>query len=106
MSGTWRWVTLAFVALLLIGSAFQAFAVPWTWTRSQWLVLIYGICICIAVGRWGLIWLQEGTSGVKSRWSAVSQQLRTRRSENFYLLSVGFWIVVAIGLVVAFNILK
>lgn len=103
MSGKLSFIALAFIALLLALNAPLALSAPWTWSNTQVLTLFYAACVGIGIGGWVSIWLRRGTGGIKGRWNGAPPHVKLL-SRKFYSWSLVFWIAVAIGLVVFFNI--
>lgn len=104
MPRTLFWPVLLAAVSILVTTAIRAFETPWVWNFDQCIALAALACVPIGIVRWGLIWKQSGLEGVKSKISTFQAELespRARINHRWYLV---FWIVVAVALVVYFNL--
>jgi hypothetical protein len=101
-----RWLSWIVVGWIVIAAAIRAFLGPWTWNAAQWEFVILLAIASIGPAMWGYIWMRDGAEGVKARRAALRAAAAARPlSKRFYVLSVAFWIGVALILVVLFNVL-
>lgn len=97
------WLLFVILAAVMLGMS-RAFARPWRWDFSQIEFAVLLGAIVLAVASWGIRWWLYGTEGVKQRWNkfdrGVATELgnRPKMRRNFI-----FWIVIAIALVIYFN---
>jgi hypothetical protein len=106
MTGKWRWLIWVMVALIMLRTAIVAFRAPWTWNPDQCLVTILAAAILIVAVWWAYIRTRYGAEGFRERWTARRRRLAAPLPKNFYSWSLAFWIVVALGLVVFFNVME
>jgi hypothetical protein len=98
----WYWLGYAFGAFYFLNIALGAFSTPWAWTSDQLLFAVLCSVWIAVLAVWGTIWARGGTEAVKERWALMQKQ--SPRSKKSFLISLIFWIVVAVALVVYFNV--
>jgi hypothetical protein len=104
--GWWRWLLYVFVAWQVATTTFWAFRVPWSWTPNQCLFVFFALCAVIVAGLWGYVWFHDGTAAVKERWAFVKQQRNSTPTKSIFLWGLVFWVLVALALVFAFNMMQ
>jgi hypothetical protein len=106
MGGTvWRWLSWAILAWWLVTIAIRAFAVPWTWTSAQDLVVFCACGALIVAAMWLGLWWRRGNAGVRERLEFMKQaRAAYQPSRKRTAIHFAIWIVIAGVLVVWFNI--
>lgn len=104
MRGKSYWLIYVLFGWYLIRTTISAFVVPWSWTIDQILFIFLMICLTIAIGFWAAVWRRGGVAAVKVQWESNWKQLDRPRNETLYRWSLLFWILVAVGLVIYFNL--
>jgi hypothetical protein len=84
-------------------TAIRAFETPWTWNLYQCLAAIILCSVPVGIVRWGLLWKRTGIEGVKAKMAAFETEIETPRARQNFRWSLVFWIVVALALVIYFN---
>jgi hypothetical protein len=103
MRGKWIWLGYLVSAVFLINTGISAFSTAWSWTSTQLLFVILGIGLTFVVGSWAVIWLRGGTAALKAQWALRQERIKTPLSRKTFVWSLLFWILVAVALVIYFN---
>jgi hypothetical protein len=102
MTGKWHLPVLAAVTLsICVITAMAAFAVPWSWTHDQSLLLWLALCAAVVLGIWVVVWLRGGNEAVAVRWKNMLERIAVGKKR--FWRSLWFWIGVAVVLVFIFN---
>jgi len=105
MTGKWRLLVLAAVILLIcVITAMAAFAVPWSWTNDQALLLWLALCAAVVLGIWVVVWLRGGNQAVRVRWRNMLERTTAGMGRKRFLRSLWFWIGVAVVLTFIYNV--
>ena len=102
MTSRFRWLIWVFVGWFIIAAAFRAFSKPWTWNSAQWELVVLVALFSVGPAMWAYIWMRDGAEGVEARRAELKAAAATRRPSKW---QYGFWIGVALALVVLFNFL-
>jgi len=104
MRGKWLWLIYPVALLIIIRTALAAFSVPWRWTQDQVFFLFLIFCVVVGLGSWIVIWMRGGTAAVKARWTARQARMDAAFSSKAMSRNLLFWILVAVALVIEFNV--
>jgi len=104
MTGKWRLLILAAVFLWIFArTAMAAFAVPWSWTHDQVLLLWLGLCAALVLGVWVTVWLRGGNQAVGVRWKRTLERTAAGMTGKRFWRNLWFWIGAAVVLVFIYN---
>jgi hypothetical protein len=107
MTANPRWifhgVILTFLAWQWVRTTIAAFSIPWRWSQDQVLFLLLPLGLAYVLGVWAFTWASGGSAAVKARWEKVRWPPELPKNKKILWMQMGFWIVVAIALVVIFN---
>jgi hypothetical protein len=102
MTGKWSLPVLAAGTLgICVITAMAAFAVPWSWTHDQVLLLWLGLCASVILGVWVTVWLRGGNDAVTVRWKHMVERFAAGKKR--FWRSLWFWSGVAVVLVFIYN---
>src|SRR5580698_11550083 len=104
MTGKWRLPVLAAGTLgICVITAMAAFAVPWSWTHDQVLLLWLALCAALVLGVWVTVWLRGGNDAVTVRWKRTFGRTAAGMTGKRFWRSPWFWVGVAVVLVFIYN---
>jgi hypothetical protein len=106
LRGKWLWLIYLFAVLVVIRTAVTAFSAPWIWNPEQIFFAFLMFSVAVGLGSWILIWLRGGTAAVKAHWAARQERLNASLTTKSLSHSLWFWIVLAVGLVILFNVAR
>jgi hypothetical protein len=102
MTGKWRLPVIATVTLgICVITAMAAFAVSWSWTHDQALLLWLALCAAMILSVWVVVWLRGGNEAVAVRWKNMVERIAAGRKR--FWRTPWFWISVAVVLVSIYN---
>jgi hypothetical protein len=106
MSGKWGvWVWIFGLLAAGVLAVLRVPAGPWGWDFNHLSLVFLLAAIFLALASWFVRWMLYGTEGVTQRWNkfgdGLTSELRNRAKMRRYL---SFWILVAVALVIYFNI--
>ena len=102
-SGVWVWGFGILAAVVL--AVLRVSGRPWSWDFSHFSLVFLLAAIFLALASWAVRWMRYGTEGVTQRWNkfgdGLTAELGNKPKMRRYLL---LWILVAVALVVYFNL--
>jgi hypothetical protein len=104
MTGKWRLLVLAAVTLgICVITAMAAFAVPWSWTHDQVLLLWLALCAALVLSVWVTVWLRGGNEAVAVRWKRTLTRTSTGMGRKRIWRTPWFWVSAGVVLVFIYN---
>jgi hypothetical protein len=104
MTGKWRWLIYLLIAWQVVRASISAFVNPWRWSADQCLFILFVGVGCLWAGTWLFIWIKDGSAGVRRYRTLRQEKWNKAMNPKIFQWSLLFWVVVAIALVVVFNI--
>ncbi|MEO8895163.1 MAG: hypothetical protein ABI450_04720 [Rhizomicrobium sp.] len=104
MRGKWLWLIYLLAALVFVRAAVSAFSAPWIWTSDQIFFVFLLFSIAVGLGSWIVIWLRGGTAAVKAHWAARQERMQASFTGKSLTRNLWFWLLIAVALVIFFNL--
>src|SRR3569623_3768857 len=106
MRGKWLWLIYLLAVLVVIQTAVTAFSVPWIWNQEQIFFVFLMFSVAVGLGSWILIWLRGGAAAVIAHWVGRQERLNESLTAKSLSHSLWFWLVLAVALVILFNVAR